>query len=49
MNTNKDKLKTKKKKGNRVVRGVKNFLAEERAAAREDYSTLRKLKKNPKY
>ncbi len=46
---NKDKLKTKKKKSNRVGRGVKNWLAEEKAATREDYQTLRKLKKNPKY
>ena len=39
----------KKKKGNKLVRGVKNWLNEEKAAAREDYKTLRKLKKNPKY
>jgi hypothetical protein len=38
-----------KKKGNRIIRGVKNWLNEEKAAAREDYKTLRKLKKNPKY
>ena len=31
------------------IRGVANFLNEEGAAAREDYKTLRKLKKNPKY
>ena len=44
--------KKKKKKDNLLIRGLKgagNFLNEESAAAREDYPTLRKLKKNPKY
>ena len=31
------------------LRGIANFLNEEGAASREDYKTLRKLKKNPKY
>ena len=31
------------------IRGVANWLNEEKAASQEDYKTLRKLKKNPKY
>ena len=31
------------------LRGVANFLNEEKAASQEDYKKLRKLKKNPKY
>ena len=31
------------------LRGIANFLNEEKAASQEDYKTLRKLKKNPKY
>ena len=31
------------------IRGVLNFLNEEKAAATEDYPRLRELKKNPKY
>ena len=31
------------------LRGVANFLNEERAASQEDYKKLKELKKNPKY
>lgn len=39
----------KKKRLPQPLRGAANFLNEERAASREDYATLKKLKKNPKY
>ena len=31
------------------IRGVANWLNEEKAASQEDYKTLRKQKKTPKY
>ena len=43
------KSKKKKKKLPQPLRGAANWLNEENAAAREDYETLRNLKKNPKY
>ena len=39
----------KKKRIPQPIRGVLNFLNEEKAAATEDYPRLRELKKNPKY
>mgnify|MGYP003108417795 CR=1 FL=1 len=41
--------KKSKKRLPQPIRGVANWLHEEGAAAREDYKTLRDLKKNPKY
>jgi len=39
----------KKKRLPQPIRGIANFLNEESAATRNDFKTLRKLKKNPKY
>ena len=44
--------KKKKKRDNLLIRGLKgagNFLSEEKAASREDYEELKRLKKNPRY
>ena len=38
-----------KKRLPQPIRGVANWLNEEKAATQEDYKTLRNLKKNPKY
>jgi len=41
--------KKNKKRLPQPLRGIANFLNEESAATRNDFKTLRKLKKNPKY
>ena len=41
--------KAKRKRLPQTLRGIANFLNEESAATRNDFKTLRKLKKNPKY
>tara|TARA_R100000458_G_C8142359_1_gene153001 strand:- start:32 stop:211 length:180 start_codon:yes stop_codon:yes gene_type:complete len=41
--------KKAKKRLPQPIRGVLNFLNEEEAAATENYSEIRKLKKKPKY
>jgi len=41
--------KTKRKRLPQPLRGIANFLNEESAATRNDFKTLRKLKKKPKY
>ena len=43
-----DEQKTENAAG-KLLRGVKNWLNEEQAAATEDYEKLRELRKNPKY
>ena len=43
-----DEQKTESAAG-KALKGIKNWLNEEGAAAREDYAELRRLKKNPKY
>ena len=43
------KVKKQKKRLPQPIRGVLNFVNEEKAAAQEDYATIRKLKKNPRY
>ena len=43
-----DEQKTENAAG-KALRGIKNWLNEEGAAAREDYGELKRLKKNPKY
>ena len=50
-NTNDAKGKSNKKKRRLIqpLRGIANFLNEESAATRNDFKTLRKLKKKPKY
>ena len=41
--------KPKRKRLPQPLRGIANFLNEESAATRNDFKTLRKLKKKPKY
>ena len=41
--------KAKRKRLPQPFRGIANFLNEESAATRNDFKTLRKLKKKPKY
>ena len=41
--------KAKRKRLPQPIRGIANFLNEESAATRNDFKTLRKLKKKPKY
>jgi len=41
--------KVKRKRLPQPIRGIANFLNEESAATRNDFKTLRKLKKKPKY
>lgn len=39
----------KKKRLPQPLRGIANFLNEEKAATEQDYKKIRELKKNPKY
>ena len=41
--------KAKRRRLPQPIRGIANFLNEESAATRNDFKTLRKLKKKPKY
>jgi len=41
--------KAKRRRLPQPLRGIANFLNEESAATRNDFKTLRKLKKKPKY
>ena len=41
--------KKSKKRLPQPIRGIANWLNEEKAAAQEDGATVRNLKKNPKY
>ena len=47
--TSANKPKKTKKRLPQPIRGIANWLNEEKAAAQEDGAKVRKLKKNPKY
>tara|TARA_R100000234_G_C4980471_1_gene170547 strand:+ start:146 stop:331 length:186 start_codon:yes stop_codon:yes gene_type:complete len=49
LNTNDAAGKPTRRRLPQPIRGIANFLNEEEAATRNDFKTLRKLKKNPKY